>query len=82
MPVIRINPDDLTIDEIEELDDLLEGGFSSMTNGRIPVKAMRVIAYLVMRRTEPDFTLEDAGKLKMSDFDMDDDPGEDGAAPT
>lgn len=81
MSKIKIDPDDLDIDELEELDDLLPGGFQSLMGGGVPVKAMRVIAYLIQRRTDPEYTLEQAGKIKLSDFDLGD-SGEDAAAAT
>lgn len=79
---IQINPDDLTLDELEELDELLPGGVSAITSGAIPVRAMRVIAYIVTKRDNPAFTLEDAGKFKLADFDLGDAPGEGDAAAT
>ncbi len=69
--VISIDLDDLTIDEIELLEDELNMPFDGI--GKIfadpnakKAKVLRAIALAVRRRTDPDFPAEKAGKLKIS----------------
>lgn len=59
--------EDLTIGEIEEVEDLLDSPISeAFGEGKRQGKALRAIAYVVNRRTNPDFTWEDAGALKLN----------------
>lgn len=78
MTKLSINPDDLTLEELEVLEETLGTGIDgAFADGKPKAKAMRVIIWLMKRREDPDFTLEDAGKLRLSDLDLEgEDPGE------
>lgn len=52
---ITIDANDLTIAEAEEMGELMEQG----------VKMARALVFLIMRRDNPDFTLDDAGKVRI-----------------
>lgn len=80
-PEIVINPNDLTIDEIEEIEDRLDMSIDEAFAGR-KGKAVRVVAWVVLRRTDPDITLEAVGKLKFGtlSFKADDVDPTDGSA--
>lgn len=59
-----VDLDALRIREIEELEEIIDGPFDqALADGRPKGKALRAIAYIVKRRENPDFTMEDAGEL-------------------
>lgn len=83
---IKIDPDELTLNEVKELNGLIPGGFAAMVNAAkddLPLDALIAIAYLVKRRDDPAYTLEAAGDLRLGDFDLEGlTPGEGPAAGT
>jgi len=60
----ELDPDDLTLGEVELLEEELDQPLEDIDFSR--AKAMRVLVYLMVRRSEPQFTLEDAGELKVA----------------
>lgn len=63
--VIDLN--DLTIEEIEVLEDITDAPFDeALKPGRKRGKVLRALAFIVNRREDPDFTLEQAGALKIT----------------
>ena len=76
---IRIDVNDLTLGEVEFFEQ--ESGLSlgDLQEGRMTAKAVTALVCLVKRRDEPDFTMDDARKVKLSEFDVTADPttGED-----
>lgn len=68
-PEISIDIDDLTVAEIEEIEDLLEASFDTFAkDGAKKGKFMRAIAWISVRRTNPAFTWEDAGNIRIRDI--------------
>lgn len=62
---LEFNLNDLTIGEIEEIEDLTGLPFTGLLNEGQPMgRVLRAVAYVAKRRENPDFTFEDAGKLK------------------
>jgi len=56
--------DDLTIGEIEEIEELTGASIKLLDDPERPMGAtLRVLAYIRKRRDNPDFTLEMAGEL-------------------
>jgi hypothetical protein len=67
---------DLTIEQIEWMEDALGGSLSAHLptpdNPDRPMgRVLRAFGYAVMRAENPDFTVEDAGKLRVSFADSD-----------
>lgn len=63
---LDLNLDDLTIDEFDDLYEALgEADFDALSQGKFRPRALRAIAWIVKRRDNPEFTLKDAGKLKL-----------------
>ena len=59
--------DDLTLDEVEKIEDLCGGvAFSELNFGS--AKAMKAISFTLMSRDHPDVTYEDVGSVKMLDM--------------
>ncbi len=56
---------DLTLNEVEQIEDLC-GGASLDTLDLGRAKTLKAIVYVLLRRDEPDITLEQAGNIKLS----------------
>lgn len=68
---ITIDPDDLTLGEVETIEDIVGKPFSQVfSNGGVSAKAAVALVYVVKRRANPDFTLEEARAYKISDLDF------------
>ena len=66
---LAMNLDDLTIEEVEIIEDILDAPFeTAFTAGAKRGKAMRALAFVTMRRSNPDVTLEEAGKVPVTGF--------------
>lgn len=64
---LNFDVEQLTLDDIEELEEHIGTAFDSIFDaGRPRAKALKYIAFILKRRDNPDFTLEDAGKLTIS----------------
>lgn len=59
-----LDPDDLELWEVELLEDTLDAPLAQIDFNR--AKALRVLAYVVLHRDNPSFTLEDAKHIKLS----------------
>src|SRR5262245_26343697 len=70
--VFRINGvdydlDDLTLDEVEQIEDLNDGlPFGELRFNS--AKAMKSIAFTMIRRAQPELRIEDVGSVKLIDF--------------
>ena len=71
--------DDLTLDELEQLEEAIGVPFDQMEFGS--AKVLKHFAHLLISKTNPDFTLEDAGKLPISALMEDEDVEEEDAGP-
>lgn len=61
---IDLDFDDLTIGEIEEIEELTGVSIQQIQDPERPMgQILRVLAYVQKRRDDPDFTLEMAGDL-------------------
>lgn len=68
---IKFDPEDLTLDEIEEAEELLGEPIDGLLGGNKPkAKALKVLVFLIMRRDDPDLTLESVGSIKLSQLSM------------
>jgi hypothetical protein len=62
--VFEVNLDSLKIREIEEIEEAAGVPLGQLLAGDKPMgKGLRVIGWVVKKRTIPDFTLEQAGEL-------------------
>jgi|TARA_R110002051_G_scaffold295592_2_gene361402 hypothetical protein len=70
---LELNFDDLTIGEIEEIEELTGRSIQSIQDPEAPMgSTLRVLAYIIKRRDNPEFTLEEAGDLIVIQGDDDD----------
>lgn len=76
-PKVRLDPEELTLNELEQFEDALhDTGVdfdSAFAKGGRRAPAMRIIAWLILKRDNPDMTLEEAGDVKLGQFELDDD---------
>lgn len=64
--VIVVDLNHLTIDEIETIEDIIDAPIDSVSNPNArKAKSLRAIGFVIKRRTNPDFELKDAGRLKV-----------------
>ena len=60
--------DQLTLDEIEEMEQLLGRSIDdAFADGKPKGRALKVLIYVASKRDNPKFTMEDAGKLTQAD---------------
>ena len=72
---ISIDVDDLTVAEVEQLEDVLEGSLDQFAkDGAKKGKFMRALAWISVRRTNPDFTWEEAGNIRIADITKQENP--------
>jgi hypothetical protein len=71
-PKVRVDVSDMTLGEMAEA---LEASGGNTDAPGFNFRQMAAMAWVMKRRTEPDYTYEDALKLKMGDIDVvDQDP--------
>lgn len=78
---VRIDPAKFTLNELEQLEDIIGKPTSSIFGSPdgVSAKALKAVVYIVKRREDPGFTMEQAGELGMVDLDI---AGDEPADPT
>ena len=72
---LDIDINDLTIAEVVEIEELTGLPFDAMGDSSKPKgKMLQALAFISKRRTNPDFTWEDAGALKIDLANTEPDP--------
>lgn len=70
---LRIDIESMTLGEIEELEEIAGVSFTNLAgqlaSGDVPMRFVTAIAYLVRRRQEPGYTLDDARRLQLTDLE-------------
>jgi len=60
--------DELTLDEIEEMEQLLGRPIDeAFADGKPKGRALKVLVFVAKRREDPKFTFEDAGKFSQAE---------------
>lgn len=75
--VMNIDVDDLTIGEVIQIEEITGMAMDSMQDAAAPKgRMLQAMAYISRKRTDPEFTLEDALNLKLQvNADADPTPG-------
>lgn len=61
---VEYDLDDLTLDEVEEIENLNGGvAFSEVNFGS--ARGMKSSVYVLLKRTQPDISIDDVGSIKM-----------------
>jgi hypothetical protein len=73
---INFDPEDLTLDEVEEVETILGGSIDTVLSGEKPkAKALKAIVLVLTKRTDPSATMESVGSVKLSDLGLGNDQG-------
>ena len=75
-----ININDLTLGDLEEIEDVAGKPASALFDGGMSAKTMQAVVYVLKRRGDPEFTIEDAKRIKVTEFGATDVPPTDAAA--
>ena len=76
---ISIDVNDLTLGEVEFFEEQSGLTLADLQAGQLTTKAVIALVCVTKRRDDPAYTMDDARKVKMSDFEVSADPtsGED-----
>lgn len=78
---LNIDLDSITIAEIEEIEEAAGAPFDQVFQSDKPKgKMLRAMAYVIMRRDNPDLTWEEAGKVVIRLGGEEDDPSGEASA--
>ena len=77
-----MNVDDLTLGEVEEIENYAKVPLASLTEGTPSTSLLIGIAWILKRKTDPKFTVEHAKRLTMKDLNEILDIGDDAENPT
>lgn len=65
-----IDPSSLTYGEMEDWEEASGQTISDLASNNLTARGMRALVWIIKRRTDPNFSLEDARNLKMADTDV------------
>jgi len=71
---ITINPDELTIADVADIEDAVGRPIGELFTGKTDSpqgRALQALVWISMRRNDPSFTFEDAGKVKFTEINQD-----------
>jgi hypothetical protein len=68
---IVIDPDDLTLDEVEEVEELMGEPIDTLFSpGRRRAAALKAVLLVIRRRDDPEATLASVGSVKLSELTL------------
>lgn len=77
---LRIDVNDLTLGEVEVFEELSGQSIEDLMGGSITTKALLALITVTQRRENPDYSMDDARRVKISELEMRDvDPTEQAA---
>lgn len=79
MSSLTIDIEGLTLGEIEEFEEASGSSISAVAKGEGTAKAIVALVWVVKKRENPEFTMDDARAMKLSDVDLDENPTEGGS---
>lgn len=65
---LNISAADFSLEEVEEISELVGWKTLEEFGEKMPAKALGIIAWVIKRRSNPAYTLDEARKLRMSEF--------------
>lgn len=63
--------DDLTIGDLDTVEDISGATLDDIQEGNIRAKTVAALVFVTQRHANPDYTLEDALKVRIADVDVD-----------
>lgn len=67
---LTIDVETMTLGEVEDFEELSGLSIMDLAEGKRTAKALSVLVYLQERRTNPEYTIEDARKLRIAAIDI------------
>lgn len=78
---LRLSVDDITVGDMEDIEDISGQTFAEIVDAlqkpttgagvvNVPIKVLKAIVYIAYRRDNPDFTLDDARNIKVSELEL------------
>lgn len=75
---LRFSVDSITVGDMEDIEEATGKPFGEIinqltsTNGSlsVPVKTLKALVWIIYRQEHPDFTLDDARKIKVSELEL------------
>ena len=58
--------DDLTLDEMEQIEELAGAAFSEINYGS--AKGIKAFTFVLVKKTRPELTMEEVGQIKVASF--------------
>jgi hypothetical protein len=80
MSLVGINFDDLTIGDLEDIEEITGKLIEDINWDKPPKKAIVALVYVFERKKNPDFTITDARAYKPEDLSAQTNPTQDGDA--
>jgi hypothetical protein len=78
--MLAVNLDDLTIGDVEDIEEITGMSVQDINWEKPPMKVLRAMVFVSERKSNPDFTLDDARRVKVSELGQAPNPTVDGAA--
>lgn len=76
---LRFSINDITVGDMEDIEEItgepFEDVIDKLTGGeegklRVPLKVIKAIVFVVKRQSDPDFTLDQARRVKFSELEL------------
>ena len=74
MKLNAIDPDDMTLGEVEYFEETSGLTLDELMSGRITMKAVLAMIVVQQRRVNPDYSMDDARQLKRGDIEFEPPP--------
>lgn len=81
---LTFNEDDLTLADLEDIEDYARMPFTGLEvdgdgNASLPARMLTALVWVTQRHENPDFTVEDARRVRVSEIEV---PSQNGVDPT
>jgi len=67
---IKLDTAQLTIGDVEDIEEICGASFSELNLEKPSGKLAKAIVYVIQRKNDPTFTLEDARNVKIDDLEI------------
>ena len=77
---LRFSVDDITVGDMEDLEDITGMPFGNLLDllakaesggtMSIPIKVLKALVFIVYRQDNPEFTIDDARKVKVTELEL------------
>lgn len=65
---MNIDFNSLTLDEVETVENICQKSIESLMDDGVPKgRALKALIFIVLRRNDPNFTIEQAGKISLAE---------------